>query len=90
MLVGVRQQVQDVGRAVLQGQLGILAQTYHLWAERKELGEKSGRGASAGVQHNLLAQTQRCETFAATIPVCWSSPGGITEPLRLEKTSEIE
>lgn len=65
MLVGVRQQVQDVGRAVLQGQLGVLAQTHHLWAGRKELGEKAGRGAPAGILHN----SQRSERFAATIPV---------------------
>lgn len=35
MLVRVRQQVQDVGRAVLQRHLGILAQTHHLDGKRK-------------------------------------------------------
>lgn len=34
MLVGIRQKVQDVGRAVLQRHLGVLAQTYHLDRER--------------------------------------------------------
>lgn len=31
VLVGVGQKVQDVGRAVLQGQLWVLAQAHHLW-----------------------------------------------------------
>lgn len=56
VLVGVGQQVQDVGGAVLQSQFGVLAEAHHLRAEGGwEVRDQTPSGAGTWVQRRELA-----------------------------------